>query len=179
MIIYPDKFDELQRTLVAILRRGLPYAVNFKGREDVGPALKKILLAGITARVTGGISPEIAGWLIEYALQIVKLHLVFNSDLNKQVEAFNAKYMIVLNGLEKPISVVFKHGVMDVFRKSIDKPDLTIRIIDINNLLKYALSEKPDILRAILQQYITFEVNLNYLFRIAYLMKRLELLYTR
>ncbi len=179
IIIYPNEFDKFQKSLVGILHRGLPYAVDFNGREDIVPVLKKLLLAGFTARITGGISPNTAGLLIEYALQIVKIHLFLNADLRKQVDAFNAQYMIELDGLEKPISVIFKNGVMDVVRKSIDKPDLTIKITDINNLLKYVLSEKPDILSALLKQHIIFDGNLNYLFKMAYLMKRLELLYTR
>ncbi|MEQ8203834.1 MAG: hypothetical protein ABRQ31_08630, partial [Smithellaceae bacterium] len=75
-------------------------------------------------------------------------------------------------------SASFKSGNMKVYDKIIDKPDVTITFRDDKALMNYLLSPKPDILGSILRQDVTVNGNLNYLYKFAYMAKRLQLLAT-
>ena len=67
---------------------------------------------------------------------------------------------------------------MKVLEKIIDNTNVTVTFKDARALMNYILSPKPDILGAILRQEVVFEGNLNYLYKFAYMSRRLQLMAT-
>jgi hypothetical protein len=65
---------------------------------------------------------------------------------------------------------------MKVYEKEIDKTNITNIFKDQSALMNFLLSPKPDILGAILNQDVTFDGNLNYLSKFAFMSKRLQLM---
>ena len=58
----------------------------------------------------------------------------------------------------------------------IPDPDITILFKDGKALMGYLLSPKPDILGSILHQEVSLAGNLNYLYKFAFMSKRLQLM---
>jgi hypothetical protein len=76
------------------------------------------------------------------------------------------------------VSAVFRDNKMKVSEKPIDNTNIIVNFKDGKALMNYILSPKPDILGSILRQDVTFDGNLNYLYKFAYMAKRLQLLAT-
>ena len=71
-----------------------------------------------------------------------------------------------------------KNKKMKVLEKIIDNTNVTVTFKDARALMNYILAPKPDILGAILRQEVVFEGNLNYLYKFAYMSRRLQLMAT-
>jgi hypothetical protein len=67
---------------------------------------------------------------------------------------------------------------MKVYEKLIDDTHITVIFKDSQALMKFLLSPKPDILNAILKQEVTFDGNLNYLYKFVYMARRLQSMVT-
>ncbi len=63
-------------------------------------------------------------------------------------------------------------------KKAIDNTNVTVTFRNDKALMNYILSPKPDILGSILRQDVTIDGNFNYLYKFAYMAKRLQLMAT-
>lgn len=117
-----------------------------------------------------------------FLLLLLKLmDLVFMLNIwnfRENIEGFRGRYVFRSKDDSIVASASFKNGNMKVYDKIIDKPDITITFRDDKALMNYLLSPKPDILGSILRQDVTINGNLNYLYKFAYMAKRLQLLAT-
>ncbi len=117
-----------------------------------------------------------------FLLLLLKLmDLVFMLNIwnfRENIKGFNGRYLFRSKDDSIVASASFKSGNMKVYDKIIDKPDITITFRDDKALMNYLLSPKPDILGSILRQDVTVNGNLNYLYKFAYMAKRLQLLAT-
>jgi hypothetical protein len=67
---------------------------------------------------------------------------------------------------------------MTVKDSVVDDPHVTINFRNPKALREYILSSKPDILGALLRQDVVPDGNLNYLYKFAFMAKRLQLMAT-
>ncbi len=119
---------------------------------------------------------EFAEEFLELILKLMSLFFLLNKDYRRNIRDFNARYLFRSKNHRITIAAIFKNNKMQVYEKEIDNTNITIIFKDQHALMKFLLSPKPDILGSILNQDVTFDGNLNYLSKFAYMAKRLQLM---
>lgn len=76
------------------------------------------------------------------------------------------------------MAALFADNRLEVRQEEIDNPDITILFKDGKALMGYLLTPKPDILGSMLRQEVSLDGNLNYLYKFAFMAKRLQLMAT-
>lgn len=66
----------------------------------------------------------------------------------------------------------FSGGVLTASRADSGPVNVALVLKDTSALLRLLAAPKPDLLRALLKQQVTFEGNLNYLLKLGYLLRR-------
>jgi hypothetical protein len=122
---------------------------------------------------------ELAEEFLENLLKLMNIVFLINfKGFRRNIEGFNGKYLFKSRDDEITVSAVFESNKMKVSEKKIDDADVTIDFKNGRALLNYILSPKPDILGSILRQDVSPEGNFNYLYKFAYMAKRLQLMAT-
>ena len=67
---------------------------------------------------------------------------------------------------------------MEVLEEEISRPDITVTFKDSKALVNYLLTPNPDVLGSMLRQEVILDGNLNYLYKFAFMAKRLQLMAT-
>lgn len=120
---------------------------------------------------------ELAEEFLENLLKLMGLVFLINlKGYRRNIEGFRGKYLFRSRDDKITVSAVFENSRMEVSEKKIDDPDVTISFKNGRALMNYLLSPKPDILGSILRQDVSPEGNFNYLYKFAYMAKRLQLM---
>lgn len=114
--------------------------------------------------------------ILEALFNGMSLMFCLDKDYRKNIKKFNAKYLFKSSDSEITMAAIFKDNRMKVKEKIIANPDITIVFKDHRVLMNFLLSPKQDFLQAMLKQEITFNGNLNYLSKFAYMAKHLQLM---
>jgi len=99
-------------------------------------------------------------------------------DFRKNIENFNGRYVFRSKDNSIVASAAFVNGHMKVYDRIIEEPHITIIFRNDKALMNYLLSPRPDILNSVLKQDVMVSGNLNYLYKFAYMAKRLQLMAT-
>ena len=91
---------------------------------------------------------------------------------------FTGRYQFQTKDRKFLMSAVFDNGRITVAMKSIDRPHIKVVFKDDKALRNFIFAPKPDILGAVLTQDVVLEGNLNYIYKFAYMAKRLQLIVT-
>lgn len=141
--------------------------------------LDDLLINEIMKKWTKCMESEFAEEFLELLLKLMSLVLLMNyKDFRRNIEGFNGRYLFKSKDNEITVSAVFRGNKMKVSEKPVSNPTVTVTFKDGKALMNYILSPKPDILGSILRQDVTFDGNLNYLSKFAYMAKRLQLMAT-
>lgn len=132
----------------------------------------------VTKRFLNNLGSEITEEFLKILLKLMSLVLYINKDYRKNIIGFNGRYLFRSKDNRITISAIFGKSKMKVYEKIISNTDITIIFKDHLVLSKFLFSPKPDILSAILNQDLTYDGNLNYLMKFAYMSKRLQLMAT-
>lgn len=123
--------------------------------------------------------PEGAEGFLLLLLKLMDVVFMLNIwNFRDNIKGFNGRYVFHSKDNSIIASASFKNGNMKIYDRIIDKPNVTITFRDDKALTNYLLSPKPDILGSILRQDVTVSGNLCYLYKFAYMAKRLQLLAT-
>jgi hypothetical protein len=108
------------------------------------------------------------------------MSVVFKIDrkFRKNIEGFNGRYQFKSKDGHINVAAIFGEDKLEVKEAEIEKPDITIFFKDGKALMGYLLTPKPDILGSMLRQEVSLDGNLNYLYKFAYMAKRLQLMAT-
>lgn len=121
-------------------------------------------------------SDAVEGFL-HLLLKLMSIAFMLNiKDYRENIEGFSGRYVFRSKDHSIVASAAFQDGTMKVYDRIIDKPDMTVTFRDDKALLNYLLSPRPDILGSVLRQDVTVSGNLNYLYKFAYMSKRLQLM---
>ena len=122
------------------------------------------------------ISSGFAGDFLAVLLEVMRLAFCFDPDYKKNIEGFEGRYQF--RSLDKAIlvSATFSAGQMHVEEGVIPDPHMTVIFRDGKALMNFLMSGNPDILGSMLRQEVTTEGNLNYLYKFAYMARRLQLM---
>lgn len=141
--------------------------------------LDDVLIEELLKKWLKSMESEFAEEFLELLLKLMSLMLLINyKDFRRNIEGFNARYLFKSKDNEITVSAVFKDNKMEVSERPIDNANIIVDFKDGKALMNYILSPKPDILGSILRQDVTFDGNLNYLSKFAYMAKRLQLMAT-
>lgn len=116
---------------------------------------------------------------LDVLLNLMGIMFCIDKDFRRNIEGFDAKYMFMDRSGEITVSAVFKNSKLKVSEKPITDANVTIIFKDEKALMNFLLSPKPDILNAILNQDVTYEGNINYISKFAYMATHLCLIFVK
>jgi hypothetical protein len=120
---------------------------------------------------------ESAEGFLDLLLKAMSLVFTLNAKgFRRNIEGFRGRYLFRSADDALTVSAVFDGGAMKVRKGKIDAADIIITFKDGKALMNFILSPKPDILGSMLRQDVSLEGNLNYLYKFAYMAKRLQLM---
>jgi hypothetical protein len=126
-------------------------------------------------RYLEAIKSEGAEEFLEILLKAMKLVFFIDKDFRRNIENFNGRYLFCSKDHAITVAAVFTHGRLQVREEVIDNTDMTVTFKNAKALMGFLLSPKPDILGSMLRQDVAVDGNLNYLYKFAFMAKRLQL----
>jgi len=136
-------------------------------------------IKGIAEKWLQSMESEGAEEFLELLLKLMSF--VFLIDLKgfrKNIEGFKGRYLFRSADDAITVSALFDNDKMEVSESVIKDTDIIITFRNGRALMDYLLSPKPDILGSMLRQDVTLNGNLNYLYKFAFMAKRLQLMAT-
>jgi len=122
-------------------------------------------------RLEEGVTDDI----LKVLLELMSLVFLIDRDFRRNIEGFKATYVFKdYAGLAYTL-VRFKNNKMYVKRQKEDNPTFTLRYKDGHSLFKLLLSDSPNVLKAMLDQEVDFQGNINYINKFAYMAIHLKL----
>lgn len=113
---------------------------------------------------------------LQLLLNLMSIAFLVDQDFRKNIEGFNGRYQFKSKDGSINISALFVDNRLEVRNDDIPNPDITISFKDGKALMSYLLTPKPDILGSILHQEVSLDGNLSYLYKFAFMAKRLQLM---
>ena len=122
------------------------------------------------------IDSELTEEFLQLLLNGMRLVFFIDPGFRKNIRDFHGRYLFRSRDNNITMSAIFKNGKMSVREKVIDNPHVTVNFRNAKALRDYILSPKPDILGSLLRQDVVPDGNLNYLYKFAFMAKRLQLM---
>ena len=124
------------------------------------------------------ISSEFAEDFLQFLLGLMSVVFIFDHDFRKNIEGFKGRYQFKSKDGSITVAALFENDLLEVREEVIPDPDITVLFKDGKALMGYLLTPKPDILGSMLRQEVSLDGNLNYLYKFAFMAKRLQLMAT-
>src|SRR5512138_2933033 len=124
------------------------------------------------------LTSEFAEGFLELLLGLMSTVFLFDHDFRKNIEGFTGRYQFKSKDGCITVAALFGDERLEVKEEVIPNPDITVLFKDGKALMGYLLTPKPDILGSMLRQEVSLEGNLNYLYKFAFMAKRLQLMAT-
>ncbi len=121
-------------------------------------------------------SAELAEEFLKILLEAMKVAFFFDHDYRKNIAGFSGRYLFRSTDHAINVAATFANEVMEVTEEEIANPHVTVIFKDGRALMNFLLCGNPDILGSMLRQEVTPEGNLNYLYKFAYMARRLQLM---
>lgn len=121
------------------------------------------------------IESKAAEGFLDILLNLMALMFCVDKDFRRNIKDFNATYMLCDRDGDMTVTAVFSDGRLKVSNKPTNNSSVKIIFKDQKALFEFLLSQKPDIIEAILGQNIFFEGNLNYATKFVYMATHLRL----
>jgi hypothetical protein len=117
--------------------------------------------------------------LIELLLDAMSLVFFFNKGFRRNIKNFRARFAFKSQDGKIGASVIFKPsrffrtGRMYVENRAIDDADVSISFKDGRAMAEFLFSDNPDLISGLLDNKLSFQGNLNYIFKFAYMARHL------
>lgn len=157
-------------TLLAAPRRALPLLAKIQ----TGNPMLDALMGRFQACLQGGA----ADTFLETLLRLMSLVLTFDHGFRRNIEGFKGRYLFKGKDDSFTAGAVFENNRLTVASGAVANPNITILFKDGRALMDFLLTPKPDILGSMLRQEVSLNGNLNYLYKLAYMARRLQLMAT-
>ena len=125
------------------------------------------------------LSSELAEDFLQLLLGLMSVVFLFDPDFRKNIAGFNGRYQFKSKDGCITVAALFGNNRLEVREEDILYPDITVLFKDGKALMGYLLTPKPDILGSMLRQEVSLDGNLNYLYKFAFMAKRLQLMASR
>ncbi len=136
------------------------------------------LLDKMIRKFVASLESEFAEEFLENLLRLMSLVLLLDHDYKRNIIGFSGRYQFMSKDGAITVAAVFDEDVMEVSEEVITEPNITVTFKDGKALMGYLLSPKPDVLGSMLRQEVLLDGNLTYLYKFAYMAKRLQLMAT-
>lgn len=113
--------------------------------------------------------------MLEFLLNGMSIVFALSPGYRRNIEGFSGRYVFRSIDGSFVVSASFGNGKMKVKEGEINDPHIRIFFRDPHSLMNFIFSPKPDVLSAMLNQEVTLEGNLNYLYKFAYMANHLRL----
>lgn len=134
-----------------------------------------LILDAVMGRFRSCIEGGSADSFLEILLRLISLVLIFDEKYRRNIAGFTGRYLFKSLDGWVTAGAVFENDHLDVSSSAITDPDITIIFKDGRALMDFLLTPKPDILGSMLRQEVSLSGNLNYLYKFAYMARRLQL----
>jgi len=121
------------------------------------------------------IKSEGAEEFLELLLKAMGLVFLIDKDFRRNIENFNGRYLFCSKDRSITVAAIFEDGKLKVCEEAIENTNMTVTFKNAKALMGFLLSPKPDILGSMLRQDVAVDGNLNYLYKFAFMAKRLQL----
>ncbi|MFC1895805.1 hypothetical protein ACFL0Q_03975 [Thermodesulfobacteriota bacterium] len=121
------------------------------------------------------VKSEGAEEFLEMLLKSMKFVFAIDKDFRRNIENFNGRYLFCSKDRTITVAAIFKSGRLKVSEEEITDTNITVIFRNAKALMGFLLSPKPDILGSLLRQDVAVDGNLNYLYKFAFMAKRLHL----
>ncbi len=132
----------------------------------------------VKRQFTACLQSELAEEFLELLLKLMSLMFCLDREFRRNILNFEAGYQFKSRDNMITVAVIFHQGRMQVREEVIDQTKVTVIFKDQRALMNFLLSPRQDVLQAVLNQEVTYDGNLNYLSKFAYLAKHLQLMVT-
>lgn len=136
------------------------------------------LLNTALEKFQGALASEFAENFLQLLLSLMSVVFLIDHEFRKNIEQFTGSYQFRSKDGRITVAALFADDRLEVRQEEIDNPDITILFKDGKALMGYLLTPKPDILGSMLRQEVSLDGNLNYLYKFAFMAKRLQLMAT-
>ncbi len=124
------------------------------------------------------LTSEFAEDFLQLLLGLMSVVFLFDHGFRKNIEGFTGRYQFKSKDGCITVAALFGDGSLEVREEEISDPHITVMFKDGRALMGYLLTPKPDILGSMLRQEVSLDGNLNYLYKFAFMAKRLQLMAT-
>ncbi len=138
------------------------------------PPISTVRAAMARRRLGRCLEEEAAGEFLQLLLGAMATAILVNPKLRAHVEGFEARFAFRNSEGTVTHGARFSHGLLWVTDRPPDDPDATIIYRDGRALMRSLLAAEPDLLGALLRQDVSFEGNLNCVYRLAFLARRVQ-----
>lgn len=140
--------------------------------------VENLLLNTALEKFQGALTSEFAENFLQLLLSLMSVVFLVDHEFRKNIEQFTGRYQFRSKDGRITVAALFADNRLEVRQEEIDNPDITILFKDGKALMGYLLTPKPDILGSMLRQEVSLDGNLNYLYKFAFMAKRLQLMAT-
>ena len=126
-------------------------------------------------RIATCLESEFTTDLLELILSGMGLVLLLSKDFRQNIIGFTGRYVFASADGSFLVSAEFANERLHVHKGRIADPNIDITFQNAGALASFLFSPKPDILGAVLNQSVTLEGNLNYLYKFGYMANHLRL----
>ncbi len=137
-----------------------------------------LLLEEITKGFLDALESEFAEEFLQALLRLMALVLCLDNDYRRNIRGFRGRYQFLSSDNAVTVAALFDDDALEVREEIIPDPHITVTFKNGKALMNYLLSPKPDVLGSMLRQEVLLDGNLNYLYKFAYMAKRLQLMAT-
>ena len=130
----------------------------------------------LACRIAPAVSPESMGEIIEALFKGLGLLISIHPVLQEDVQTLQAGYLLTTADGRMTVTAEFANGRLWAKRTNSRPVNVTLIFKDTSTILRLLTSPKPDLLNAMLKQQIAFDGNLNYLLKLAHLLRRVFLI---
>ena len=122
------------------------------------------------------LTSEVAEEFLQTLLNLMMIVFAVNYDYRRNIKNFEGRYLFCSKDGQVTIGAVFHNGRMEVIKKMIERPNITITFRDGKTLLNFIISPRQDILGSMLRHDVVTDGNLNYLYKFGFMAKQLQLM---
>lgn len=136
---------------------------------------RKYFLKRHCRKIMKAIESGLLDAFLETLLKAMCLLFLIDKSYRKNIEGFNARYAFVSREREIAASAIFKNNKLKIVHEEIKDTNVTVVFKDSKVLMEFLFDRNPDIMNAVLNNDVTYDGNLNYLSKFAYMAKHLQL----
>ncbi len=141
----------------------------------IGHLLTRYRARRYRSRLVDAAIDDAAETFLEALLTLLKVGTIVDRDLRRSVADFTGNYRLATRDGAVDVGISFDKGWVDV-REDPDGPfDATMLFRDADSILRLFSAANPDLLSLVLDQDAVVEGNLNYVYKLAYMSRHLQL----